>query len=52
MAAGVATGLIAAGIQPTKRLRVDVQWEFECNAIFLQAQSLGLILLGVGLSQP
>ncbi len=52
MAAGVATSLIAAAIQPIKRLRVALLWEFDRNGLFHLVQALGLILLGVGLSQP
>jgi hypothetical protein len=48
----VATSLIAAAIQPIKRLRVALLWEFDRNGLFHLVQALGLILLGVGLSQP
>ena len=51
MAAGVAVSLIAAAIQPLKRLRVAWVWEFDRNGIFRLVQVLGLVLLCVGLSR-
>ena len=51
MAAGVAVSLIAAAIQPLKRLRVAWVWEFDRNGIFHLVQVLGLVLLCVGLSR-
>jgi hypothetical protein len=51
MSAGVAVSLIAAAIQPVKRLRVAFVWEFDCNGIFHLVQVLGLVLLCVGLSR-
>jgi hypothetical protein len=50
-AAGVAVSLIAAAIQPIQRLRVAILWEFDRNGLFHLAQTIGLILLGVGLAQ-
>jgi hypothetical protein len=51
MAAGVAVSLIAAAIQPIKRLRFAVFWEFDRNGLFHLVQVAGLILLCVGLVQ-
>ena len=51
MAAGIAVSLIAAAIQPIKRLRVALLWEFDRNGLFHLAQVVGLILLCVGLVQ-
>ena len=51
MAAGIAVSLVAAAIQPIKRLRVALLWEFDRNGLFHLVQGVGLILLGVGLVQ-
>jgi len=51
MAAGVAVSLIAAALQPVKRLRVAWFWEFDRNGLFHLVQALGIALLCVGLSR-
>lgn len=51
MAAGIAVSLIAAALQPIKRLRVALLWELDHNGLFHLAQVVGLILLCVGLVQ-
>lgn len=50
MAAGVAVSMLAAGIQAARNLRVKWIWELDHNGLFHLAQTLGLILLCVGLS--
>jgi TM2 domain-containing membrane protein YozV len=51
MAAGIAVSLIAAAIQPVKRLRVACVWEIDRNGIFHLVQVIGIVLLCVGLSR-
>jgi hypothetical protein len=51
LAAGVAVSLIAAALQPIRRLRVVFLWELDRNGLFHLAQVIGLILLCVGLVQ-
>jgi uncharacterized membrane protein YccC len=51
MAAGIAVSLVAAAIQPIKRLRFALLWEFDRNGLFHLVQGVGLVLLGVGLVQ-
>jgi len=51
MAAGIAVSMMAAALQPIKRLRVALLWELDRNGLFHLAQVVGLILLCVGLVQ-
>jgi len=51
IAAGVAVSIIAAGIQATRNLHVTLVWEFDHNGIFHLIQTLGVILICVGLSR-
>ena len=49
MAAGILISILAAGIQANKSISLTVFWEFDHNGIYHIVQSVGLILLLVGL---
>ena len=51
LAAGILVSMIAAGIQTARRVQVSFVWEFDHNGMFHLVQTLGLILIGVGLSR-
>jgi hypothetical protein len=51
LAAGVGTSLVAAALQPVKRLRIAWVWDFDRNGLFHMVQLLGLVLLCVGLTR-
>jgi hypothetical protein len=51
IAAGVLISMIAAGIQTARHLHVSFVWEFDHNGMFHVVQTLGLILICVGLSR-
>ena len=49
MAAGILVSIVAAAIQATKSIRVNIVWQFDHNGIYHIVQIVGLVLLLAGL---